>query len=292
MSLRSVLFVPGDSEKKYRKALGTAADAVILDLEDSVSGARKSNARDFVAAALREKPENVRAEIWVRVNPVDTEEGLRDLAAVVAARPNGIMLPKCEGAATVQKLDHCLDVLEAGGGVPPGQTGIFPIVTETPRAAFALGDFAKATFPRLVAMTWGAEDLSSVVGASTNKDSGGGWAITYAMLRSMTLLAAKAAGVEAVDTLYADFRDMEGLRRDCKSAWREGFTGKIAIHPDQVDVINACFMPSREEIAFAERVHAAFDAQPGAGTVSLDGRMLDLPHLKQAEHILARAKDA
>jgi citrate lyase subunit beta/citryl-CoA lyase len=284
--------VPGDSEKKYRKALLTAADALILDLEDSVSSTRKSYARDLIAGWLRERPADSRTEAWVRVNPLDTQDGLRDLAAVVMAQPDGIVLPKCEGAETLWRLGHCIDVLEAGGNVPQGKVKVLPIVTETPRAAFMLGDFGKISFPRLAAMTWGAEDLSSAIGASANKNLQGDWFITYAILRSMTLLAAKAAGVEAIDTLYVDFRDGEGLRKTCISAWAEGFTGKIAIHPDQVDIINDSFMPSRQELEFAERVLAAFEAQPETGAVSLDGRMIDRPHLKLAEDIVARARDA
>lgn len=251
MSLRSLLFVPGDSEKKYGKALLTAADALILDLEDSVSSTRKSYARDFVATCLRNRPADCRTEAWVRVNPLDTRDGLRDLAAVVAAKPDGIMLPKCEGTETLWQLGHCIDVLEAAGDVAQGKVRILPVVTETPKAAFLLGDFGKASVPRLAAMTWGAEDLSSAIGASVNKDPQGNWSMTYAILRSMTLLAAKAAGVEAIDTLYVDFRDREGLRKTCKSAWADGFTGKIAIHPDQVDIINCCFMPSQQEIGRA-----------------------------------------
>jgi len=290
MKPRSYLFVPGDSERKLTRAITTAADALILDLEDSVATSRKAYARDFVAAFLRKPPPELNAAVWVRVNPLSGSESLRDLAAVVAAGPDGIMLPKCEGPDDVLRLSHFLDALEVQGGVPAGQIRILPIVTETPMAAFALGDYARSRLSRLFGMTWGAEDLSAALGASTNRAPDGGWALVYGVVRSLALLAAKAADVEAIDTLHADFKDQGGLEAASKAAWAEGFTGKIAIHPDQVEIINACFMPSPADIAHAREVVAAFKAGSGAGVVSVRGRMLDLPHLKQAERTLARAR--
>ncbi len=283
MSLRSFLFVPGDSERKLAKGAASGADALILDLEDAVAPARKAVARGMVADYLRAAPRRT-PELWVRINPLD-EGGLDDLAAVVQAAPDGIVVPKVDGPADVQRLGHYLSALERRDGVA-APTRILPVATETARAPFRLGDYAGMQLPRLYGLTWGAEDLSSAIGASTNLDETGAWAFTYRMVRSCCLLAAKAADVEPVETLYADFRDTAGLQRSCVAAAQEGFTGRLAIHPDQVPVINAAFMPSAEAVARAERVVAAFAADPEAGAVGLDGMMLDMPHLKQAEHVL------
>lgn len=285
MNLRSLLFVPGDSEKKMAKAATCAADALILDLEDSVAPERKALARDMVAESLSAgiggKP------LWVRINP-PAEGQLDDLVAIVRARPAGLVVPKIEHPEDLLRLSHMLDALERRDGVEPG-IRLLPVATETPRAPFGLGAFAELPLPRLWGMTWGAEDLSTALGARTNRDDAGNWAFTYRMVRSACLLAAKAGGVAAIETLYADFRDMEGLERDCAAAAREGFTGRIAIHPAQCEAINRAFTPSDEEVAFARRVVAAFEAEPGAGVVGLDGQMLDIPHLKQARQVLAQA---
>jgi citrate lyase subunit beta/citryl-CoA lyase len=285
--LRSLLFIPGDSDKKLSKASGFSADALILDLEDSVAPPRKAIAREMVAAYLAERPQGLKSALWVRINPLDSAEALADLAAIVRGKPAGIMVPKPDGPDDILKISHYLDALESREGVSAGYIRILPVATETAKAPFALGDYAKAPLPRLFGLTWGAEDLSSAIGASTNKDESGDWAFTYRIVRSACLLAARAAGVQAIDTLYADFRDQRGLRASCAAARREGFTGKIAIHPDQVQSINESFMPTEEEVAFARRVIAAFEASPGAGTVGLDGKMLDIPHLKQAEQVLS-----
>jgi citrate lyase subunit beta/citryl-CoA lyase len=288
MNYRSWLFAPGDSAKKLAKATDAGADAVILDLEDSVAPAGKAAARDLVRAALFESPGPKRgSKLWVRINALDSGLALADLAAVVAGAPDGIMLPKANGPRDVETLSHYLDALEEAGGVPAGSIKILPVATETAAAPFALGDYARATLPRLHGLTWGAEDLAAALGASTNTDSTGGWGQTYRLVRSLTLLAAHAAGVQAVETLYVDFRDDDGLAASCRAARAEGFSGRIAIHPAQVATINAAFSPSPEEIAFATRVIAAF--ADGAGTVALDGKMLDIPHLKQARHTLALA---
>jgi citrate lyase subunit beta/citryl-CoA lyase len=287
---RSFLFIPGDSEKKLGKADGAGADALILDLEDSVAPANKAGARDMVRDFLLARPRSGRtSELWVRINPLDTDLALGDLAAVVQGAPDGLMLPKANGPEDVRTLSHYLDALEVQAGVEPGSIGILPVATETAIAPFRLGDYATAGLKRLAGITWGAEDLSAAVGASTNLDASGNWALTYRMVRSLTLLAAHAAGVPAIDTLFVDFKDDEGLRESCRAARGEGFSGRIAIHPAQVDGINASFTPSDEEVAHARRVIAAFDAAPGAGTVGLDGKMLDIPHLKQARGVLAQA---
>ena len=288
--LRSLLFIPGDSRKKLDRGEAAGADALILDLEDSVAPANKMRARALVAAFLRERPRGQRGcGLWVRVNPLDTELALGDLAAVVAAGPDGVMLPKANGPEDVRRLSYFLDALEAQGGVAAGSVKILPVATETAVAPFRLGDYAAAGLARLAGLTWGAEDLSAAIGASTNLDGTGQWALTYRLVRSLTLLAAHAAGVQAVDTLYADYKDDAGLRAACRAARAEGFSGRLAIHPAQVAGINESFSPSAEEVAHARRVLAAFAAAPGAGAVGLDGKMLDIPHLKQARNVLAQA---
>ncbi|MCG5236597.1 HpcH/HpaI aldolase/citrate lyase family protein [Xanthobacter oligotrophicus] len=291
MSPRSYLFIPGDSDKKLAKADGAGADALILDLEDAVAPANKAAARGKVAAFLAERPADKRTcALWVRINPLDTSAALADLAAIVAGAPDGIMLPKANGPADVVKLGHYLDALEAGAGLPPGAIGILPVATETAIAPFRLGAYAEAPPPRLSGLTWGAEDLSAAIGASTNLGEDGRWALTFRMVRSMMLLAAHAAGVAAIETLYVDFRDDAGLAASCRAARAEGFSGRIAIHPAQVPVINAAFTPSEEEVAFARRVVQAFADAGGAGTVGMDGKMLDMPHLKQARQVLVAAE--
>jgi citrate lyase subunit beta/citryl-CoA lyase len=288
-NLRSFLFIPGDSEKKLGKADAAGADALILDLEDSVAPANKPLARALVPEFLAARPRADRkSQLWVRINPLDTSLALTDLAAVVAAAPDGLMLPKANGPADVQKLSHYLDALEAQAAVAAGSIRILPVATETAIAPFRLGDYAAAGLNRLLGLTWGAEDLSAAIGASTNLDETGAWGFTYRMVRSLTLLAARAAGVQAVDTLYVDFRDKDGLRAASRASRAEGFTGRVAIHPAQVAVINESYLPSAEEVAHARRVIAAFAAVPGAGTVGLDGKMIDIPHLKQAQGVLAQ----
>ena len=286
MAIRSLLFVPGDSERKLAKGSASAADALILDLEDAVAPARKPLARTMVADYLAAHAADRTPELWVRINPLD-EGGIDDLAAVVRAAPDGIVVPKTDGPADVLRLSHYLEILERRDGIAT-PIRILPVASETARAPFRLGDYADVALPRLYGLTWGAEDLSSALGASTNQDPAGGWAFTYRMVRSTCLLAAKAAGVEPIETLFTDFRDQEGLRVSCVAAAQEGFTGRIAIHPDQVSVINAAFMPSDAAVAHARRVVALFEANPEAGAVGLDGMMLDMPHLKQAQYVLAR----
>lgn len=289
-AIRSFLFIPGDSEKKLSKADAAGADALILDLEDAVSMANKPRARELVPAFLQDRPRAKRTcEIWVRINPLDTDIALLDLAAVVSMAPDGLMLPKANGPQDVLQLSHYLDALEVKGGVTPHSIKIVPVATETPISTFRLGDYAAAGLTRLLGLTWGAEDLSAAIGASTNVDESGQWALTFRMVRSLTLLAARAAGVQAVDTLYVDYRDDDGLRASSRASRGEGFTGRVAIHPAQVRGINESYMPSTEEIEHAHRVIAAFDASPGSGTVGLDGKMIDIPHLKQARGVLQQA---
>ena len=287
MILRSFLFVPADSDRKLAKALGVGADALILDLEDSVAASRKITARGMACDYLTAHAGVRASQLWVRINPL-AEGGLDDLVAVVRARPDGLMVPKASGPAELARISDMLDVLERRDGVA-APIRLLPVATETAAAALALPLYAHAVLPRLYGLTWGAEDLSTALGASTNRDASGAFAFTYRVVRSQMLLAAKVAGVEAIDTLHADFRDAAGLARTSAEAVREGFSGRQAIHPDQVGPINAAFTPSADDIAHAQAVVAAFAAQPDAGVAALDGKMIDRPHLVQAERLLARA---
>ncbi len=285
--VRSMLFVPADSEKKIAKSQSVGADAIILDLEDSVSPARKDTARAMAAEVLRDARGGGGAAVWVRINPFDSEHALADLAAVVRGGPAGIMLPKAAGPDDLVRLSHCLDVLELRDSLAPGSIRTLPVATETAGAALRLPLYAERAVPRLFGLTWGAEDLSADLGAAGNRGDDGRLALTYRTVRAMMLLAAKAAGVAAIDAIWPDFRDLEGLRADSLSSRREGFAGRMAIHPAQVEPINEAYSPSADEISHAEAVVAAFDAEPDAGVVALDGKMLDMPHLKQARHIIA-----
>ncbi len=287
MNLRSWLFIPGDSEKKLAKADECGADAVILDLEDSVAAERRPIAHKLVRAHLDARPRGARRPaLWVRINPLD-EGGILDLPHIVGGNPDGIVQPKIDAPEDVIRLGHCLDALEAAAGLEMGTIEILPVATETAKAGLSIGRFATVPVPRLVGLTWGAEDLSAALGASTNRTPAGDWTHTYESMRTANLLAAKAAGVQAIETLDVDFRNPEGLYASSLQAAREGFTGRIAIHPAQVAPINRAFTPSEEDVAFARRVVAAFEANPGAGTIGLDGKMIDMPHLKQARHVLA-----
>ena len=289
MILRSMLFVPGDSERKLAKGEGSAADALILDLEDSVAPDRTAVARGLVRAYLASRPERTRQQLWVRINPLATAKALPDLAAIVGGAPDGILLPKPDSAADIVVLDHYLTALEAREGLPPGGIRIIPVATETARAVFALGSYAGCS-PRLAGLTWGAEDLAAALGASTNQAPGGGYAFTYELARSLCLAGAAAAAVQAVDTVFVNFRDPAGLAAECRQSRQLGFTGRLAIHPDQAAPINAAYSPDAAEIAFAHRVVDAFAASPGTGVVGLDGKMFDMPHLKQAQRLLAMAE--
>lgn len=260
------------------------ADALILDLEDSVSPARKAAARGMVAAYLAT---GAGPQRWVRINALD-EGGVLDLATIVRPGLAGVMLPKIDGPDDVLRLGHMLDVLEHREDMVPGTTRILPVATETARAPFGLGAFADTPLPRLAGLTWGAEDLATALGASTNRDAAGEYAFTFRMVRSLCLLAARAAGVEPIETIFPDYRDIDGLLASSGAAAREGFTGRLAIHPAQVAAINQAFTPSEADVAHSRRVLAAFAAAPDAGAVGMDGMMLDIPHRKQAESVLAR----
>lgn len=289
MRLRSLLFVPGDSERKFAKAQGVGADVLILDLEDAVAPSMKDAARAQVAAWLDNRTPRTWA-FFVRVNPFDTGLTLADLAAVVKPGLDGILVPKANGAEDIARLGHYLDAFEAAAGMAPGSVKIAVVATETPAAMFALGSYAPA-HPRLVGLTWGAEDLAAAIGATGNKGTDGDWAFPYRIARASCLFAAASAGVAPIDTLFADFRDAAGLEASCRAARADGFTGRIAIHPDQVATINRCFSPSDDELAEARRIVAAFAAQPDAGTLGIDGKMYDIPHLKAAQRTLAAAGD-
>lgn len=287
MRLRSLLFVPGDSEKKFAKASNIGADALILDLEDAVAPSRKAEARGIVTGLLdANTPRDWR--FFVRINALDTGLTLPDLAAVVRPGLDGIVLPKANGAHDLERVAYYLDALEQRAGMAVGTIRIVVVSTETPSAMFNLGSYAPA-HPRLAGLTWGAEDLGAAIGIISNKEEDGSWTLPYRVARAQCLFAAAAAEVAPIDTLYADFRDQEGLAADCRIARRDGFTGRIAIHPDQVETINRCFSPSDADIAFAERLIAAFDAEPQAGTIGIDGKMYDIPHLKAARRTLAAA---
>ena len=287
MRMRSLLFVPGDSERKFAKASACGADGLIFDLEDSVAPGKKAEARALVASWLDARGPAAPFAHWVRMNPFETGLALGDLAAVVRPGLDGIVLPKA-GMAEVVRLGHCLDALEAKAGLAEGSVKILVVSTETPAAVLNLSAY-EAGHPRLAGLTWGAEDLSAELGGLDNKDERGEWLPVYGLARSLCLLAANAAGVAPLDTLHADFRDGEGLARTCRAARREGFTGRLAIHPDQVAIINEAFSPSAAEIAEAERVVAAFAANPDVGTVGIDGKMYDIPHLRRARRTLAGA---
>jgi citrate lyase subunit beta/citryl-CoA lyase len=286
MTLRSMLFVPGDSEKKLAKVETSPADALILDLEDSVARERKPLAREMVRDYLLAHSGERARKLWVRINPLETPDALPDLAAIIRGHPDGIVLPKASGAQDVSNLDHHLSELEDGDGLPRGGIRVVAIATETGAAMFGLGTYSKAT-PRLAGLTWGAEDLAAAVGASSNSDDNGELTLLYRMARALCLAASAAADVEPIDAAYMGIGDPAGLQRVCNEARRDGFRGKLAIHPDQIGIINAAFTPSDAEIAHARHICDLFAANPGAGALKLDGRMLDLPHLKQARRVLA-----
>lgn len=285
MRQRSLLFVPGDSDKKFARAATTGADVLILDLEDAVAPALKDEARAKVAGWL-DRAGEVPAALFVRVNPLESGLTEADLRAVVRPGLAGILVPKANGAHDIATIAAMIDPLETAYGMAAGTVRIAVVSTETPQAMFALGSYTPP-HPRLVGLTWGAEDLAAAIGATDNKEPDGSWTEPYRIARALCLFAAASAGVAPIDTLYADFRDAEGLERDCRRARRDGFTGRIAIHPDQVETINRCFTPSAEEIAHARRIADAFAANPEAGTLGIDGKMYDIPHLKAAHKTLA-----
>jgi citrate lyase subunit beta / citryl-CoA lyase len=282
--MRSLLFVPGDSERKQAKGRESGADALILDLEDSVAASRRPEARTLTRAFLGAKDRSPKQRCYVRINPLATDVALEDLAAVMPGRPDGIMLPKSTPEG-FQRLGHMLGALEAAFGLTIGSTRIIAIATETPAAMFGLDRYAGLS-PRLEALTWGAEDLAAVLGA-TNRRPDGAYDDVFRLARSLCLLGASSADVIALDTVFTDFRNEEGLKAECVAARRAGFSGKMAIHPAQVPIINDAFSPSAEEIRWAREVVAAFAANPDAGTIGIAGKMIDRPHLALAKRLLA-----
>jgi citrate lyase subunit beta/citryl-CoA lyase len=277
MKLRSLLFVPGDRPERFDKAAASGADALILDLEDSVAASAKTAARAAIAAYLA-RPERP-VPLFVRINPLDSAFVADDLAAVVAGRPDGIMLPKAEGGKSVEELDRRLAALGDSTAL------IFPLATETAAAIFAIGTFGGA--PRLCAMSWGAEDLPAAIGAATAREADGSYTAPYELARSLTLFGAHAANVSAIETVFPDIKNTEGLSAYAARGRRDGFTGMMAIHPAQIPLINAAFTPSAAELAHAQKIVDAFAASPDAGVLQIDGKMVDAPHLKQARRILA-----
>ena len=287
--MRSLLFVPADSARKLDKAMSSGADALIVDLEDSIAFDGKARARESAAAFLKNAMSNAqRPYLMVRVNGLQTGLTDADLDAIAPAKPDAIMLPKAEGGAAIVHADAKLAVREAQNDLPDGHIKILPIATETAAALFMVGTFAGAS-ARLIGMTWGAEDLSAELGARANRDEQGRFLDPYRLARSLCLAGAAAAEVAAIDTVFVDFRNDAGFRRECEEACRDGFVGKMAIHPAQVPIINEVFTPSANAIAHAESVIAAFAAAPGAGVVGIGGVMYDRPHLVKAKQLLARA---
>ena len=285
--LRSMLFVPGDSEKKLAKADEVKADAIIIDLEDAVAAPRKEAARGLALEFLNSRPPGKRSsKLYVRVNPLESDAPARDLNAIMAGAPDGIMFPKASGPASVAIIAGHLDKLEIKNGFAEGSTPIVALAGESAIGVLSMSEYAKTPVARLVGLSWGPWDLAADLGASTNRDPDGTYGFTYRLAMSLTLLAAKAANLQAIDAPYTDFKDDAGLLAWCKTIRQEGWTGKLAIHPAQVPVINEGFRPSADEVAHAERMVKAFH-ETKDGVVSLDGVMLDLPHLKQARNIMA-----
>jgi citrate lyase subunit beta/citryl-CoA lyase len=286
--VRSLLFVPGDDPRKLDRALAAGADAVILDLEDSVSLEKKEEARRLVLGFLQENDDaRGRPRLYVRINALSTPFCEGDLDAVMTGAPDGIVLPKAGGGSDIALLHARLSVREALHGLADGRTQIVAIATESARALFTLGTYGGVS-TRLAGLAWGAEDLSADIGALAARAEGT-WTEPFRLARNFCLFGAAAAGVSAVDTVYTDFRDLEGLKGECEAAARDGFSGKLAIHPDQVPVINEAFAPAPGAVLRAEQIVAAFAAAGDAGVISLDGVMLDRPHLKAAKRLLARA---
>lgn len=279
---RSFLFVPADSKRKLEKAADSNADALIIDLEDSVASSERTGARKIASSFVSSHRDR---NVWVRINPLDTEDALADLRELMPAGPAGIVLPKPQSAKDAIQLAKLLDVFEQESELPQGQTQIMPIATEQPAALFHLHEYINAT-PRLAGITWGAEDLSAALGASDNRDADGNWLPPYELARTLCLVAASAAGVVAIDTVFTDYKDVDGLARYASNARRDGFSGMLAIHPDQVDPINDAFVPSSKEIDRAKRIVELFAESPEAGVLAMDGEMIDKPHWVKAKKIL------
>ena len=288
--MRSLLFIPGDCPRKLEKGLTSGADVLLLDLEDSIAPDSKAAARETTLGFLRDVQSVApRPHLFVRVNGIATGLIDDDLDAVMAGKPDGILLPKAEGAASIIRLEGKLTACETGYGFATGSTAILALATETARAMFLAATYAGAS-RRLAGLTWGAEDLSAELGAETNRDASGNFLDPYRLARTLCLIAAAAAQVPALDTVYVDFRNIDGLRRECEEARRDGFAGKLAIHPAQVPIINEVFTPTAAAIAQAQAIVDAFAAAKGAGVVAIGGVMYDRPHLAKAQQLLLRAK--
>jgi citrate lyase subunit beta/citryl-CoA lyase len=285
-TIRSLLFVPADSERKLAKSTTNPADVLILDLEDAVAESRKVGARTTAAEFIGAQAATLTAKLYVRINPLDTGLAQGDLAAVVVPGIAGIVLPKTNGTADIVQLGHYLDVLEARAGIDAGSIQIIPVATETAPAMLQMHGFASTKIPRLAGVTWGAEDLSAAVGAVSNRDDDGHYSPLYDLAGSLCLLAAAAAGVPPLDTVFTDFKDSAGLAATSRASRRRGFRGRICIHPDQVAIVNEAYSPTEAERAHAQRIIDAFAADPTAGTLSIDGQMIDRPHLVQARRTL------
>lgn len=285
--MRSLLFVPGDSEKKLEKGLASGADVLLIDLEDSVSAERKPAARQIAADFLKSNRDKNSQRLFVRINDLASGLADADLEAVMPSLPHGILLPKSNSGKDVTRLSAKLNVHEAHAGAPEGSTQILAIITET-----ALGTLSAASYPdasaRLIGLTWGAEDLSAVIGARAVRDDNGRYTDVFRLARALTVLGASAADTAAIDTVYINYKDDAGLARECAEAERDGFTAKLAIHPAQVPVINAVFTPSAEAVAQAQKIIRAFADDPAAGVIGIDGLMFDRPHLRRAERLMGR----
>ncbi|MCB1381820.1 MAG: CoA ester lyase [Notoacmeibacter sp.] len=289
--MRSLLFVPGDSARKLEKGLASAADILLIDLEDSVSAANKAEARRVTAAFLADHGADHPGRLFVRANAFDTGLTEADLAAIMPSRPAGIMLPKCAGAHEVEALDGLLTAHEGASGAAAGSTRVLPIITETAAATLNFASY-RPGLPRLCGLTWGAEDLSADLGARATRDSSGRYTDAFRLARTVTLLAASASNVPAVDTVFVDFSDAEGFEAECREAERDGYTAKMAIHPAQVAIINRVFTPSPEAVIEAQAIVDAFRAAGDPGVVGIGGKMYDRPHLRRSQRLLDRAHAA
>jgi citrate lyase subunit beta / citryl-CoA lyase len=291
MSPRSLLFVPADSERKLAKAADTGADALILDLEDAVAPERKPAARELARAFLQSPRSAASARLWVRINALNTADSRLDLAAIVDAGPCGLMVPKVDHPAALAALSEDLSTREAQAGIGPGTTRLIPLL-ESPGAILTAAGYLQTRLQRLSGVTWGAEDLAAALGVRSSRDADGEWNFALRSARLQCLLVARALSIDAIETVTTDFKNLDALRAECLRARAAGFTGKLAIHPDQVGVINDAFEPSPAELQHARRVIAAFEKVPGAGAVALDGTMLDIVHLQAAQRLVGGRKES
>jgi citrate lyase subunit beta/citryl-CoA lyase len=286
VSPHSLLFVPGDSERKLAKSVDVGADALILDLEDAVAPERKPTARELARAFLKSPRIGTHAQVWVRINPLNTPDSRLDLAAIVAAGLYGIMVPKVDHPSELVGLSKDLNALEAQAGIAVGTTRVIPLL-ESPHAVLTAADYLQSGLERLIGITWGAEDLGAALGVRSSHDANGEWNLALRSAQVQCLLVARALEVDAIDTVTTDFKNLDALRAECVRSYATGFSGKLAIHPDQVGVINSVFLPSPAELDHARHVIAAFEAASGSGAVSLNGTMIDIAHLRAARRLLA-----